>query len=200
MRYSVVCDRWHLQIEDWSGQELRDCCIMYALCTHGSVYAIGFHLHWPSRKQNLPYLTIHCTNVSAHQKGHQRFCQGLRPLWIFLEFGSCVWKTSPFTWSVTCKLNALFQRVLYWDSKWILIGLLGGAFFLEGLLHTWLIREDLSIVENHTIFDDWEVETQAGSVNFYQGHRVGLAHKVPFPSNMCNCRLCLAPSWTLRSF
>lgn len=25
------------------------------------------------------------------------------------------------------------------------------------------------------MFDDWEVEAQAGSVNFYQGHGVGLA-------------------------
>lgn len=54
--------------------------------------------------------------------------------------------------------------------------------------------EDLSIMETHTVFGVWEVETQAGSLNFFQGHGVGLAPWVSFPSNMCNWRLYPTPN------
>lgn len=103
------------------------------LCTHGSVSAVCFHLPWPSREQNPPNLTKHCNSVSAHQKGHWHFGQGLRPSGYLRNLEVACVLTSPTTWSATCKLNAPFHRLV--------VG----------------IREDLSTLENHTVSwsGDW---------------------------------------------
>lgn len=170
--------------------------LYYALCTHGSLHVVCFHLHWPSRKQNPPNPTIHCNNIGAHHKGHRWFYQGLWPSGYLENLEVACEPTSPTTWSATCKLNAPFHRILEWESEYDKSASRSFFLFLEGL----------HLVNQRGFECTWE-----SYCVWRQGNRrpsrvskllptswSGFGSLGPF--SLCTCRLCPVPSWNPRSF
>lgn len=136
--------------------------LYYAACGDGSVYITCFRIYWPTRQHKKYSLIIGCNNFITNQKLSGEFLHPRPTKFVkgFFKVFKTLWKLGRVLiyhvnfMSSTYLLNDFISKFLYSElavehdssarSFWLFKG------------SPWLMREDLSIIRNHIVFEDWK--------------------------------------------